>query len=180
MPAIGINVMVVGSTSQVVRNVDGNSVLEFHVEENLGDREPNEFSLEVQHNPDHTYLANKTNSINQSMRSTNAILMGLLHYQYPTLDPVTGDETVPGKHVLKLDDISLVSTIRTNTSAQSMNLPWLNQRNSPNRNQRTPRGSTPRTRRGRTLSQMSATSSANTLTFVLEANPPPTELCTFP
>ena len=82
--------MVVGSTSQVVRNVDGNSVLEFHVEENLGDREPNEFSLEVQHNPDHTYLANKTNSINQSMRSTNAILMGLLHKtQGLTLPKVT-------------------------------------------------------------------------------------------
>jgi hypothetical protein len=173
MPAVGINVMVVGSTSQTVRNQDGNSTLEFHVEENIGEREPSEFSLEVQHNPNHTYLANKTNSINQTMRSTNAILMGLLHHQPPTIDPMTGDETVPGKHVLKLDDISLVSTIRTSTPSQSVNLPWLNQRNSPNRNQRTPRGSTPRTRRGRTLSQMSSTSSTNSITSVLEANPPP-------
>ena len=84
MPAIGINVMVVGSTSQVVENVEGKSVLEFHVEENIGDREPNEFYLEVRHNPEHTYLANKTNSINKLMRSTTAILMGFLHYQPPT------------------------------------------------------------------------------------------------
>jgi hypothetical protein len=111
MPVIGINVMVVGSMSQTVRNEDGISTLEFHVKENIGDQEPNEFSLEVQHNPNHTYLANKTNSINQTMRSTNAILMGLLHYRPPTIDPITGNETVPGKHILKLDDISLVSTI---------------------------------------------------------------------
>jgi hypothetical protein len=171
MPAIGINIMVVGSTSQTVKNVEGKSVVEFHVEENIGDREPNDFYVEVQHNPAHTYLSNKTNSINQSMRSTTALLMGLLHYQPPVIDSITGDEIVHGKHVLDLDDISLISTIRTNPPSQSLNLPWLNQRNSPTRNQRTPRGSTPRTRRGRaTLSQMS---SSSIVTSALEANPPP-------
>jgi hypothetical protein len=34
MPAIGINVMVIGNTSQMVKNIEGNSVFEFHVEEN--------------------------------------------------------------------------------------------------------------------------------------------------
>jgi hypothetical protein len=35
MPAIGINVMVIEQTTQTVRNVDGESVLDFLVEENL-------------------------------------------------------------------------------------------------------------------------------------------------
>ncbi|PKY58978.1 hypothetical protein RhiirA4_513997 [Rhizophagus irregularis] len=42
MPAVGINIMVTGLTTQTVKNVDGESVLDFHVEENLGDREPKE------------------------------------------------------------------------------------------------------------------------------------------
>ena len=55
--------MVTGLTSQTVKNLDGNSVIDFYIEENLGDRDPNNFWLEVTHNPNHTYLANKTNSI---------------------------------------------------------------------------------------------------------------------
>lgn len=180
MPAVGVSVVVVGNTSQMVKNVDGNSVIEFHVEENIGDREPNDFHLEVRHNPNHTYLANKTNSINQSMRSTTAILMGILHYDPPLIDTDTGDETIEtssGKHILNLDDISLISTIRTAPPSQSLNLPWLNQRTgSPGRTQRPPRGSSPRTRRGRpTLSQMSSSSA---LASALEANPPPESIIT--
>ena len=34
MPAIGINVMVTGQTTQTVKNIDGESVLDFLVEEN--------------------------------------------------------------------------------------------------------------------------------------------------
>ncbi|CAB4427878.1 unnamed protein product [Rhizophagus irregularis] len=118
--------MVTGLTTQTVKNVDGESVLDFHVEENLGDREPKDFWLEMRHNSNINYLANKTNSINQTMRSTMAILTGLLYYQESVVDTSTSDESTPGKHILKLDDISLISSNRPNTSAQSINLPWLN------------------------------------------------------
>ncbi|PKK56490.1 hypothetical protein RhiirC2_858586, partial [Rhizophagus irregularis] len=43
MPAVVINIMVTGLTTQTVKNVDSESVLDFHMEENLGDREPKDF-----------------------------------------------------------------------------------------------------------------------------------------
>ena len=143
MPATGINVMVVGQTTQTVKNVDGESVLDFLIEENLGEQEPKDFSLEMRH------LANKTNSINQNLRSTTAILMGLLHYQEPIIDADTGDET-PAKHILYLDDISLISSNQpSSTSTQSIDLPWLKQEStSPGKTARTPRGFTPRSKKG--------------------------------
>ncbi|CAB4383429.1 unnamed protein product [Rhizophagus irregularis] len=46
-------------------------------EESLGNRKLTEFWVEARHDPNNKYyLANKTNSINQNMRSTTAILVG--------------------------------------------------------------------------------------------------------
>jgi hypothetical protein len=59
MPAVGINIMVIGQTTQTVKNVDGESVLDFLVKENLGEREPKDFKLEMRHNPKISYLANR-------------------------------------------------------------------------------------------------------------------------
>jgi len=99
MPTIGINVMVTGFTSQIVKNIDGKSVLDFSIEENLGNKEPGDFLLEVRHDPNNKYLANKTNSINQTMRSTTAIMTGLIYFQQPTIDDNTDDEVIPTKHI---------------------------------------------------------------------------------
>ncbi|CAB5363604.1 unnamed protein product [Rhizophagus irregularis] len=46
-------------------------------QESLGNRKLTEFWVEARHDPNNKYyLANKTNSINQNMRSTTAILVG--------------------------------------------------------------------------------------------------------
>jgi hypothetical protein len=135
MPAIGLNVMVTGFTTQTVKNVDGFSVLNFYIEENLGEREQREFWLEVRHDPNHRYLSNKTNSINQNMRSTTAVLSGIISYEPPIVDPITAEETTPEKHILSLDDVSLISLNRNSgNTSQSLNLPWLNQGGSNNAN----------------------------------------------
>ena len=126
IPSIGLNVMILGITTKTVKNVNGKSVLEFYVEENIGDREPREFWIEVFHDPNLRYLANKTNSINQTMRSTTAMLVGVISYFPPVIDEVSQEETIPGKHVLKLEDISLISNNRNNNSNQTLNVPWLN------------------------------------------------------
>jgi len=47
MPATGINVVVTGFTTQMVKNIEGNMTLEFYVEERIGEREPSDFWLEV-------------------------------------------------------------------------------------------------------------------------------------
>ncbi|RGB29122.1 hypothetical protein C1646_766969 [Rhizophagus diaphanus] len=91
MPAVGINIMVMGLTTQTVKNVDGESVY-------------------------------------------NGNFNGLLYYQESIVDPSTSEETTPAKHILKLDDISLISSNRPNTSAQSINLLWLNQESTNSRN----------------------------------------------
>ncbi|PKY62547.1 hypothetical protein RhiirA4_489168 [Rhizophagus irregularis] len=86
-----------------------------------------------------------------------AILTDLLYYQESIIDNSTSEKTTPGKHILKLDDISLISSNRPNTSAQSINLPWLNQESTSSRNTlHTSRGSTPCSKRGYvTLSHLS-------------------------
>ncbi|CAG8774152.1 7392_t:CDS:1, partial [Rhizophagus irregularis] len=48
--------------------------LNFYVEESLGNCELTEFWVEARHDPNNRYLANKTNSINQNIRSTTATL----------------------------------------------------------------------------------------------------------
>ncbi|GET51469.1 hypothetical protein GLOIN_2v1768118 [Rhizophagus irregularis DAOM 181602=DAOM 197198] len=82
---IGLNVMIMGLTTKTVRNIDNQSIIDFYIEENLGDWKPREFWVEVRHNVNLRYLTNKTNSINQSMRSTTALIMGTLTYQMPVL-----------------------------------------------------------------------------------------------
>ncbi|CAB4423414.1 unnamed protein product [Rhizophagus irregularis] len=114
------------------------------------------------------------------MRSTTAIIMGTIVYQAPVVNEVTQEESSPGKHVINLEDISLISTNRNSGNAsQSLNLPWLNGQvngGHGNRSTRSPRGATPRTsRRGRTtLAQMNQPARNQNISAALEANPIPT------
>ncbi|RIA98439.1 hypothetical protein C1645_870686 [Glomus cerebriforme] len=99
MLSIGLNIMIVGITTKTVRNINGKSVLKFYVEENFGDRKLHKFWVEITHNSNLRYLANKMNSINQTIRSTTMIIM----------------------------DISLVSTNHNSGHGQqALNVPWLN------------------------------------------------------
>ncbi|RHZ77282.1 hypothetical protein Glove_183g32 [Diversispora epigaea] len=85
MPAIAINAVLTGVTTQT-------SVLDFNIDEYLGDLEPKNFWLEVKHKANNQYLINKTGSINQNSRSTTAILVGLIKNVPPINDPVTNLE----------------------------------------------------------------------------------------
>ena len=132
-----------------------------------------EFWVEVMHDPNNRYLTNKTNSINQAMRSTTAILVGMIYYVQPVVDESKQEELTPGKHILDLKDISLISVNRNNsTNQQSVSVPWLNSQRNNTRSNRTPRGATPRApKRSRaTLAQMNSTSVVST---VMESNPIP-------
>jgi len=100
MPAIGINVVLTGVTTQTVRNENDYSVLDFNIDEYLGDLEPKNFWLEVKHKANNRYLINKTSSINQNSRSTTAILVGIIKNVPPINDPVTNLEISPFKFVL--------------------------------------------------------------------------------
>jgi len=180
MPVIGLNVMATGITNQTVKNLNGKSTLEFYLEERLGEREPRDFWLEVRHDPNNTYLANKTNAINQSsIKSTTAVLVGSISYEPPEPNSTTTEEATSGKHILKLEDISLITTTSQNRSnPQSFNLPWMSPQTTPTRNSnrtnRSTRNTTPRTpRRTRTtLAQMDSPISPQNqnLTAALEAN----------
>ncbi|RHZ78427.1 hypothetical protein Glove_165g119 [Diversispora epigaea] len=97
MPAIGINAVLIGVTTQTVRNENDYSVLDFNIDEYLGDLEPKNFWLEVKHKANNQYLINKTSSINQNSRSTTAILVGIIKNVPPINDPVTNLEILPFK-----------------------------------------------------------------------------------
>ena len=49
MPSVGISIMIIGITTKTIQNISGKSHLEFYVEENLGEREPREFWVDVTH-----------------------------------------------------------------------------------------------------------------------------------
>ncbi|RHZ74374.1 hypothetical protein Glove_225g2 [Diversispora epigaea] len=152
MPAIGINAVLTGVTTQTVRNENNYSVLDFNIDEYLGDLEPKNFWLEVKHKANNRYLINKTSSINQNSRSTTAILIGIIK-NVPS----------PFKFVLDLEDISLIYNNNYNNQTnnnQTINAPWLNPRQ-PNC---VARGASPRTTRRRLT---------NTLTTALNSNPLP-------
>ncbi|RHZ86262.1 hypothetical protein Glove_53g79 [Diversispora epigaea] len=151
MPAVGLQVILTGVTTQTVQNSEGKAAMKFFIEEYLGDRESTDFWVEMRHETNNQYLANKTNVINSGGRSTTAILVGSMKYKPSITDPSTLQETEPEKHILELVDISILSTNRTGENRRSPNVPWLN---NSGRTNRPTRGATPRTptRRGRTTS----------------------------
>ncbi|RIB08054.1 hypothetical protein C2G38_2045484 [Gigaspora rosea] len=150
MSALGINTFIIGITNQTIKNVENNISLEFYVEEKVGEKEPSNFWVETRHNVNNRYLSNKTGAINQNARSTTAILVGTIVYDVST-----------GKHIVVLEDITMITSNRNNSTAQSSVPPWLAQTSVPGytRN-RQPRGATPKvSKKGRsTLSNMGPTS----------------------
>ncbi|RHZ83502.1 hypothetical protein Glove_92g78 [Diversispora epigaea] len=103
MPVIGINAVLTGVTTQIVRNENNYSVLDFNIDD----------------------------SINQNSRSTTAILVGIIKNVLPINDPVTNLEISPFKFVLDLEDISLIYNNNYNNQTnnnQTINASWLNPR----------------------------------------------------
>ena len=50
------------------------------------------------------------------MRSITAVLIGLINYEPSEYDQITQEKSVPGKHAVRLEDISLVSTHHNSTN----------------------------------------------------------------
>ncbi|UZO04243.1 uncharacterized protein OCT59_024634 [Rhizophagus irregularis] len=115
MPPLGLSVILAGITTKTVRNVNGSYALEFYVEENLGDREPQqEFWVEVNHDPNIRNLSNKTNSINQSMRSTTAIIVSLIKYEPPVIDEMIANDVIRSTMLDSLYELELYAAVLAN------------------------------------------------------------------
>ena len=78
MPFIRLNIIILRHTIKTIKNINGKSHLDFYIKENLGDREPCKFWVDAFHDSNLKYLANKTNLINQFMKSTTAMLVGII------------------------------------------------------------------------------------------------------
>ncbi|CAG8846473.1 756_t:CDS:2, partial [Gigaspora margarita] len=158
MPITGMNVIITGLTTQTVKNVDGHSVLDFYVEEKIGERESSDFWLEVRHSANNKYLSNRMNSVNQNGHSTNALLV---------------------------EDMTMITANHTTTNnTQTINIPWLSQANNSTRASKANRSTWQTTqkasRRGcTTLSRMGATATqrSQSLQEALEANKIPRMTC---
>ncbi|RIB18265.1 hypothetical protein C2G38_2037041 [Gigaspora rosea] len=112
MPPLGINSIIVGITTQTAKNVGDDLALDFYMEERIGEKEPSSFWIEARHKANNRYLFNRTNTINQTSRSTTALLIGTITYQ-------RDNETTSGKHVIILEDISMINLTRNNSDALS-------------------------------------------------------------
>ena len=53
------------------------------------------------------------------MRSTTAVLIGPINYEPPEYDQITQEKSVPEKHAVRLEDISLVSTHNSTNNSQN-------------------------------------------------------------
>ncbi|RIB01194.1 hypothetical protein C2G38_2051076 [Gigaspora rosea] len=112
MPPLGINSIIVGTTTQTAKNVGDDLVLDFYVEERIGEKELLSFWVEARHKANNRYLFNRTNAINQTFRSTTSLLIGTITYQ-------RDNETTSGKHIMILEDISMINLTRNNSDALS-------------------------------------------------------------
>ncbi|CAB4393701.1 unnamed protein product [Rhizophagus irregularis] len=54
------------------------------------------------------------------MRSATAIIMGTIIYEAPVIKEVTQKESSPGKHIINLEDISLISMNRSSTNTRQL------------------------------------------------------------
>ncbi|CAG8832624.1 24919_t:CDS:2, partial [Gigaspora margarita] len=117
MSAIGIGITITGQTTQTAKTVDGNIVLDFFVKERISEKEPANFWVEVRHKINNTYLANRTNAINQKICSTTALLVGTMNY----LRPISNSNEE--KHILVLEEISLLSISILQTALNSNPIP---------------------------------------------------------
>ncbi|KAF0545098.1 hypothetical protein F8M41_002364 [Gigaspora margarita] len=134
MPALVINTFIIGFTNQTIKNNDDNISLEFYVEEKVREKESSNFWVEARHNVNNKYLSNKIGAINQNACSTTAVLVGTIVY-----------ETATGKHIVVLEDVTMITSNRNNSTSQSSVLPWLAQSSiSVYARNRQPRGATPR------------------------------------
>ncbi|CAG8807546.1 20954_t:CDS:2 [Gigaspora margarita] len=185
MPATGINVIITDLTTQTVKNVDGQSVLNFYIKKKIGKREPSDFWIEVRHSANNKYLSNRMNSVNQNGHSTNALLVGTINYHEPIINNTTNNEITPGKHILTLENMTIIMANYTTTNnTQTINILWLLQSNNfihasiaiRSTQQTTQKASQ---RKCTTLSRMGATATqrSQSLQEALEANKIPRTTC---
>ncbi|CAG8796701.1 3932_t:CDS:2, partial [Gigaspora margarita] len=108
MLAIGVGIMITGQTAQTKR---------------ISEKEPADFWIEVRYKINNTYLTNKTNTINQKICSTTALLVSTMNYLCPVSD------SNERKHILALEKILLLFMYinNKNTNNQEINIPWLSQ-----------------------------------------------------
>ncbi|RIB16959.1 hypothetical protein C2G38_2188615 [Gigaspora rosea] len=84
-----------------VKEIEGNLILEFHVDERIGNKEASNFTVEAKHSSNNKYLSNKTTSINQNARVTTVVLVGTIYYQFE-------NNVFSGKHIVILEDLSII------------------------------------------------------------------------
>ncbi|KAF0437042.1 hypothetical protein F8M41_004526 [Gigaspora margarita] len=62
--------------------------------------------------------------------STNALLVGTINYYEPINNNTTNNEITTGKHILTLEDMTMITTNHTTTNnTQTINILWLSQAN---------------------------------------------------
>ncbi|KAF0441276.1 hypothetical protein F8M41_003857 [Gigaspora margarita] len=142
MPPLGINSIIIGMATQTAKNVKNDLALDFYVEERIEEKEPPSFWVQAKHNASNRYLFTKTKAINQTSKSTTTLLISTITYQHD-------NETASEKHIMILEDISMINLTHNNSNALSATLPWLSQSTiseyQQGKTSRTPQGATPRT-----------------------------------
>ncbi|CAG8826641.1 41117_t:CDS:2, partial [Gigaspora margarita] len=128
IPPLGINSIIVGTTTQTAKSIGDDLVLDFYMEERIGKKEPPSFWVQARHNTNNRYLFTKTNAINQTSRSTTALLISTITYQRDNETASRkhlSQSTIPGHQQGKTGRTLQGATLRTpknkRTSLSSMN-----------------------------------------------------------
>ncbi|KAF0553689.1 hypothetical protein F8M41_020077 [Gigaspora margarita] len=112
MPVLDINMFNISITNQTIKNVENSVSLKFYIEEKVRKKKLSNFWVETEHNINNRYLSNKTGTINQNACSTTTILVGTIMYDVST-----------EKHIVALEDITMITSNCNNSTTQSSVLP---------------------------------------------------------
>ncbi|KAF0482068.1 hypothetical protein F8M41_023489 [Gigaspora margarita] len=69
-------------TTQIAKPIGDDLALDFYMEERIGEKKPLSFWVQARHNANNRHLFTKTNTINQTSRSTTVLLISTITYQH--------------------------------------------------------------------------------------------------
>ncbi|CAG8769402.1 45696_t:CDS:2, partial [Gigaspora margarita] len=119
MPVLGINSVIVGVTTQTVKEIKGNLILKLYIKERIGDKKASNFIVETKHNSNNKYFSNKIISINQNAQLMTVILVNMIYYKFD-------NDVSFGKHIIILEDLSIITLNSTLRSSKNKNASLLN------------------------------------------------------
>ncbi|KAF0433535.1 hypothetical protein F8M41_005050 [Gigaspora margarita] len=129
MSALGINMTIVGITTQIVQNTSNDLTLKFYIEEKVSNRKPSNFWVETKHNTNNNY--HQIPGYQQGCKPCGAISKALKknHTTLSNMNPTSTSQTQSLLSALKTNPIPNMSDQQSSTQTHENETSQDNQEN---------------------------------------------------